>query len=159
LKQFGAQPFSAPDLCYAPLHTSQVRNTLSIEKMIKIISIIAVLICLNTISFANDLVINKNITYPFKASEERVKVIESEYKRITPGVSATEVIKLLGKPDETHPLFEPKIKNPNQIGFTHWYLIQRLKEVGSMNEKQEKLVRISYDLNWNVTAVDHWGFK
>lgn len=64
----------------------------------------------------------------------------------------------MGAPDETSPLYEPKTYKPKQIGHNHWYLIQRKAEKGSVVEKDEKLVRICYDLNWKVIHVDHWGF-
>jgi len=111
------------------------------------------------VSHANELIINQNIQYPYAASPARANKITSEYKKVMVGMDAKEVIGLLGQPDETHPLYEPKIYKPNQIGFTHWYLIQRMKENGSVNEKKEILVRVSYDLQWQVKALDHWGFN
>ena len=108
---------------------------------------------------AGDLIINKEIQYPYKATEARAETIKSRYKSITKGMPASKVIEILGEPDQTHTLYEPKIKTASQIGFTHWYLMQRLQKNGSADEKQEKLVRIAYDLNWKTIAIDHWGFE
>ena len=69
-----------------------------------------------------------------------------------------QVKRILGDPDEIRPLYELEIYKPKQIGYTHWYLIQRKIVKGSQNERDEKLVRVSYDLNWTVTHIDHWGF-
>lgn len=126
--------------------------------MFKALPFIILFIFLNAVSFANEFVINKIISYPYKASTDKANKIKTEYKKVSLGMSATEVVDMLGKPDETRPLFEPIINNGKQIGFTHWYLIQRLKKDGPVNEKQEKLVRISYNQNWTVIAIDHWGF-
>ena len=73
-------------------------------------------------------------------------------------MSPRQVQSLLGEPDEIRPLYEPKIWNAKQIGYTHWFLIQRRTDKGSEDAKDEKLVRISYDLNWKVLRIDHWGF-
>ena len=113
----------------------------------------------NTPLHADELIINKKNSYPYRAIENRANTIRSEHKRINLKMSASRVIEILGEPDETLPLFEPKLKNPKQIGFTYWYLIQRLQNNGSVNEKNEKVVRISFDLNWTVTALDHWVFE
>ena len=98
------------------------------------------------------------ITYPFHASGERSKQIIENYRTIEIGMSVDQVNTIIGPPDENLPLFEPKIFKPLQIGRTHWYLLQRLTETGSANDKAEKLVRISYDTNWKVIRVDHRGF-
>ena len=126
--------------------------------MIRLIFGIILLTLFSSFSYSSELVINKSINYPYRATTDRAETISSEYKKINIGMSAKETIEILGTPDLTKPLIEAKIKNANQIGFTHWYLIQRLQENGSVNEKQEKLVRVSYDLNWKVIAIDNWGF-
>lgn len=102
--------------------------------------------------------LNQKIRYPYIATETRIKRIKSEYLKIKKGMSAQKVIEIMGKPDETQPLFTPQKKRGKQIGFTCWYLIQRLKKNGSANERAEILVRVSYNKTWIVTAVDHWGF-
>jgi outer membrane protein assembly factor BamE (lipoprotein component of BamABCDE complex) len=101
---------------------------------------------------------NKTILYPYYASENRVEQIKNNYRKVKSGMTPEQVKSLLGEPDETHPLYEPKILNPKQIGNTHWFIIQRKTAKGSVKDKDEKLVRISYDLNWKVIGIDHWGF-
>jgi uncharacterized protein YuzE len=97
-----------------------------------------------------------DIVYPYYATAERAKTIESGYTKIKEGLSARAVVSIMGKPDEIHELNEPKIKNGKIIGFTYWYLIQRIKANSSQIEKNEKLVRVSFDLNGKVTGVDKW---
>ena len=69
-----------------------------------------------------------------------------------------EVKALLCEPDETTPIYEPKIWKPKQIGYKQWYIIQRKCDDCSEKEKDEKLVGVGYDLQWKVVIVDHWGF-
>jgi hypothetical protein len=106
----------------------------------KIIS--AILIC-GILSSLNAFSQNEGISYPYIASTERQKFITENYKKIKINQTEQEVKQILGTPDKVLPLYEPKIKNPKKIGFTFWYILQRLKENGSQNEKAEKLVRIS----------------
>ena len=103
-----------------------------------------------TKSFASE------IKYPYFATPERVESIEVGYKKIKIGMDINEVKVILGEPDEIKDLYEPKIKKAKKIGFTYWYLIQRIKSVGSQNERNEKLVRVSFDLNGEVIGVDRW---
>jgi hypothetical protein len=110
-------------------------------------------------TFAQSEVAEKLIkAYPYYASEQRTAQIKSSYKQIQKGMTTEQVKKLLGEPDEIRPAYEPEIWNPNQIGYTHWYLIQRKTDTGSQNDRDEKLVRIFYDFKWSVVKVDHWGF-
>ncbi|HUE73545.1 MAG TPA: hypothetical protein VMP01_21895 [Pirellulaceae bacterium] len=68
---------------------------------------------------------------------------------VKPGMTPMEVEQLVGKPDEVLPLYEPVIKNPKQIGTTHWYIIE-----GSADElSHSKAVRVSFDLEDRVTSV------
>lgn len=103
-------------------------------------------------------IVESRTTYPYFATDERVERIKNNYKNIKSGMTPEQVKARLGDPDETRPLYEPQIWNAKQIGYTHWFLIQRRTDKGSVNDKDEKLVRVSYDLNWKVTRVDHWGF-
>ena len=99
----------------------------------------------------------KHITqYPFVATQERHKAIIDNYQRITPGMTVAEVEAILGAPDEVRPLYEPKIETGKQIGHTFWYVLQRSKESGSVEEKGESVVRIAFQLDGTVTAVDRW---
>ena len=97
-------------------------------------------------------------SYPFNAPLERATQIRANYKRVAPGMSPGEVAVVLGEPDEIHSLYEPRLKkNGKVVGYTQWYIIRRLVASGSVNEKQESLVRVSFDLNDRVTRVDAWG--
>ncbi len=64
---------------------------------------------------------------------------------------------VLGEPDEIRTLHEPKVKNGKIVGYTHWYIIRRLVKNGSAAQKQESLVRVSFDLDDRVSKVDAWG--
>ena len=66
--------------------------------------------------------------------------------------------KKLPNPDEVKDLYEPKMYKPRIIGKTYWYIIQRTAGTGSLNERNEKLVRITFDLNGVVIKLDHWRF-
>ena len=94
--------------------------------------------------------------YPYHASPEREQAILEGSGKVKSGMSVEEVKKILGEPDEVRDLHEPNIKSGKTIGFTYWYLIQRPKEPGSQVEKNEKLVRISFDSNGKVSRVDKW---
>lgn len=99
------------------------------------------------------------LVYPYFAKETRETRIRSRFREISSGMSTEQVKMILGDPDQIKNLFEPKVKSPRRIGQTYWYLIQRLSDSGSVEEKDEKLVRVSFDLNGVVTGVDHWGFE
>lgn len=126
--------------------------------MIKNFISIIFLLYTSVFCYASELIINKNIKYPYIATPARAEKIKNEYKNIIVGMSAEQVLGVLNLPDRTHPLYEPKIYKPDQIGYTHWYLIQQMKEFGSVKEKKEILVRVSYNLNWIVIKLDDWGF-
>ena len=96
-------------------------------------------------------------SYPFIASPERVAIIRTGVTRITIGLPSSNVASVLGEPDEIRPLYEPKYKHPKIIGYTYWYIIQRLVKNGSTNQKQESLLRVSFNLNNKVTKIDSWG--
>ena len=109
-------------------------------------------------SFAQNVMESKHIKYPYYASKERTDQIKNNYKKVQKDMSPQQVKSLLGEPDETTLLYEPKIWNAKQTGYTRWFIIQRKCENGSVKEKDEKLVGVRYDLQWKVTDVDHWGF-
>lgn len=98
-------------------------------------------------------------TYPHIAGPERSAAIRAGYVRIKPGMSSAEVRGILGEPDEIRPLYAPMAKHPQAIGQTSWYVLQRLVEHGSQSERQESAVRVSFDLQGIVTAVDAWGLE
>jgi hypothetical protein len=102
----------------------------------------------------------KEITsYPFFANPERASTIQTAYVRVVTLMTPAEVKAILGEPDEIRPLYEPAIKNPKVIGHTYWYVIRRRARDGSANEKDESLVRVSFDLADRVSHIDHWGFS
>jgi hypothetical protein len=97
------------------------------------------------------------IKYPYYASPERKRNIVDGYQKIKTGIDANEVKRILGEPDEELDLYDPRnIKVGRKVGFTYWYLIQRVKDSGSQIEKDEKLVRVSFNLDGKVTHVDRW---
>ncbi len=98
-------------------------------------------------------------TYPHIAGPERSAAIRAGYVRIKPGMSSAEVRGILGEPDEIRPLYAPMAKHPQAIGQTNWYVLQRLVEHGSQSERQESAVRVSFDLQGVVTAVDALGLE
>lgn len=98
-------------------------------------------------------------TYPHIAGPERSAAIRAGYVRIKPGMSTAEVRGILGEPDEIRPLYAPMAKHPQAIGQTCWYVLRRLAEHGSQSERQESAVRVSFDLQGIVTAVDAWGIE
>ena len=102
--------------------------------------------------------IQPEMNYPYTASDERSELIRVQYMKIKIGDTEQMVVNLLTEPDEIFDLYEPKKHNPRVIGKTFWYIIQRMCKSCSANEKKEKLVRISFDLNGKVFEVTHWGF-
>lgn len=96
--------------------------------------------------------------YPFFASAERAAQIRQGYPGISAGMTPTQVANILGEPDEIRPLYEPKMKAPKLIGHTEWYVIRRLAASGSVDDKQEIQVRVSYGLDKRVSRISTWGF-
>ncbi|MFZ2266965.1 MAG: hypothetical protein WAV95_05235 [Azonexus sp.] len=96
-------------------------------------------------------------SYPLVAAPERAAKIRDGFLQVRAGMSPAEVMAILGEPDEIHPLYEPRVKSAEVIGCTHWYVIRRLAKHGSVDEKQESLVRVSYSLNDRVSKIDAWG--
>ena len=72
-------------------------------------------------------------------------------------MSLSQVSSILGAPDEIRPTYEPKIKTGKLIGYSHWYVIRRVVRNGSVNDKQEAVVRVLYGLDDRVVKVDAWG--
>jgi len=95
-------------------------------------------------------------SYPFVATPERAAAIRSAYRRVRGGMPPSEVIAILGEPDEIRPLLRG-IKAAKPIGFSYWYVLRRMRADGSQNEKNESLVRVLFDRDSGVTAVDAWG--
>ena len=125
-----------------------------VEMIKKIFLLSLTIVCFNFPSniICDDMKIYK---YPYHASKERIITIENGYEKIKIGMSEGEVVKLMGSPDETHQLFSNK-NSTNSIGYTHWYILQRIKEQGSALEKSEHLARITYNLDGQVVRKDKW---
>jgi hypothetical protein len=98
-------------------------------------------------------------TYPLVAARARAVEIVSGLPRVKVGMLLSEVRAILGEPDEVHNLYEPRIHSPKTIGCTRWYIVRRLVRSGSVNEKNEALVRVSFDSDGRVSHVDHWGIE
>lgn len=91
---------------------------------------------------------------PYYASESRRKEIIEGYGKIVMGMTPSQVESILGKPDDITPLYEPNIMKKKQIGTTYWYLIQQLKEHGSVLGIGRKGVGVRTDLKGKVTRID-----
>ena len=92
------------------------------------------------------------LSYPYIANDARANLIKTQYETIRLGDSELTVLDKLPNPDETRDLYEPKI-----TGKTYFYIIQRMVESGSVNEQNEKLVRVTFNLDGRVTRVHNWG--
>jgi hypothetical protein len=111
-----------------------------------------------SIIFISTSLVGAELNYPYIATEKRVELIKNQYTNIEIGNSIQEVLGILPVPDEVRDLYEPKKYKAKIIGSTYWYIMQRKAKLGSVNEKDEKLVRVSFDLNGEVTHIDKWGF-
>lgn len=98
-------------------------------------------------------------TYPHIAGPERSVAIRAGYAKIEPGMSSAVVRGILGEPDEIRLLYAPMAKKPDVIGQTYWYVLRRMAAHGSQSERQESVVRVSFDLEGIVTHVDAWGLE
>jgi hypothetical protein len=122
----------------------------------KVILVVVALATCGAVASQQDRFAEKQIaSYPFVASPERATTITSYYKMVTSGMTADEVA-VLGEPDEVRMLYAPKPKQGEQIGHTYWYVLRRAKKSGSVDDKDESLVRISFDIDGKVTHVDRW---
>lgn len=97
------------------------------------------------------------IAYPYEAPPERQKLIRTQWAAIQLGMSSKDVMAILENPDETTPLYEPKVKNPRRIGSTMWYIVSQQKEHGSQNEVQKVALAIRLDLKGNVSRVERFN--
>jgi hypothetical protein len=122
-----------------------------------LISISAILVCACATASSGSVPELIITTYPFVASPDRAALIRNRYKEVASGMSAAEVDAIFGKPDEIRSLYEPLVKNGKLIGHTRWYVIRRLVQYGSANQKQEALVRVGFGLNDRVSSINAWG--
>lgn len=99
------------------------------------------------------------MNYPYIASSDRATLIKNGYNKIKEGDTKSSVLNILNEPDEIHELYEPIKYKPNVIGITYWYIVQRITNSGSENDKNEILVRVTFGLNEKVTKIDRMGFN
>jgi hypothetical protein len=59
-------------------------------------------------SLAQNMMKNRQFSYPYFATSKRSDQIRKHYKKIQKGMTTQEIKSLLGEPDETHPLYEAK---------------------------------------------------
>lgn len=101
------------------------------------------------------------IQYPYKASQEKEKMILTNMKKLTKGMPFEEVTKILGQPDEKTYIYlsEEDIKSNKPVSYCCIYLIQRNNEKGSMLERNEKLLRIHFDNSNLIIRTEKVGIK
>lgn len=97
----------------------------------------------------------KKISYPFIANPQRKEEILSGEKKIRIEMTLYEVVKIMGEPDEINNVYVG-IKSYKEIGFSYVYLLQRKKENGSINEKDEKLIRLIFGNDKKLIRIDKW---
>ncbi len=103
---------------------------------------------------------NSQLTYPYVATSQREAQIRAGKARIKKGMPPDVVRGVLGEPDEVRDLFPKNIsKGAKPIGYTWWYLVQRKTDVGSVEDRDEKLLRVSFNLAHKVAKVDVWGLE
>jgi hypothetical protein len=98
----------------------------------------------------------KRIPLPYVASPERRSRILDHWREVMESMPEGQVVAILGEPDERLPLYEPIKKSPRQIGWTTWYILQRLSDVGSAANRGESCVRVTFDMACRVMKVEAW---
>ncbi len=88
----------------------------------------------------------KNIEYPYSASEKRKMLILNNMNKLKKGMAKVDVIKLMTQPDEANLTYKfKKAESDNVIGFSLAYILRRDTDSGSAIEKNEQLLRIHFD--------------
>lgn len=95
-----------------------------------------------------------HISYPYQASPARILDIQRGRSLIQVGSSREQVEERLGQPDETRPLFEPRMFRPERIGTTYWYFTSKTR---ADDLPTTTFIRITIDLNGSVVAIDTFG--
>ncbi|WP_188463992.1 hypothetical protein [Bizionia arctica] len=124
--------------------------------MIKQIIILIVLLQISTLSYGqkNNKIMKietielfqKNIKYPYKASEKRKMTILNNMNKLEKGMTMEQVIELMTLPDDVNLTYNfKKAKSDNVTGFSLVYILRRNIESGSVLEKNEKLLGIHFD--------------
>lgn len=91
--------------------------------------------------------------YPYRASDKRLAVIRKGSKEIVAGMDRNEVLTKLGEPDEVNDTFN-KDDLHKKVGFSFVYVEQRDRQEGSVKEKNEKLVRVHFNMTGKVIRID-----
>ncbi|MDW5290715.1 hypothetical protein [Formosa sp. PL04] len=124
--------------------------------MIKQIIILTVLLQIASLSYGqknneimkieNIELFQKDIKYPYQASEERKTTILNNMNTLEKGMTKGQVIELMTLPDDANLTYNfKKTKSDNVIGFSLAYILRKNIESGSVLEKNEKLLRIHFD--------------
>lgn len=102
-----------------------------------------------------------SIKYPYHANSEKEKSIIENAKKILNGMSSESVKNILGGPDETNQTYNTpeEMRSRSPSGFSYIYLIQRMKEFGTISERNEKLLRVYFDKDGRVSRTERIGFK
>ncbi len=109
-----------------------------------------------TLSIDNIELFQKNIEYPYKASEKRKVLILDNMNKLKKGMTKEEVINLMTQPDEVNLTYKfIKTKSNNVIGFSLVYILKRDMHLGSFLEKKEQLLRIHFDNSGKLT----WSYS
>lgn len=106
---------------------------------------------------SSSMIVKEIQSYPHIANAERLAKIKAGYAQIAVDMRLAYAVAILGGPDEVLPLYKPNISSKECIGYTHWYVARRRVKNGSQDEKGEAVLRISYDMQGRVIAVDRWG--
>lgn len=104
---------------------------------------------------------SSGMKYPYYATEQRKATIFAGIKRLVIGMPRAEVVKIMGEPDEitkTYQTLEAMQKGQSS-GYSYVYLIQRKQELGSIVERQEKLYKLSFNLNDILMRVESDGMQ
>jgi outer membrane protein assembly factor BamE (lipoprotein component of BamABCDE complex) len=101
------------------------------------------------------------IEYPYLASPEKVSRLKDGVSKIVKGMPAEKVKELLGEPDEINKSYGSlsSLNERKASGYSYVYLIKRQKPQGGMLERKEKLYRIYFDKDNNLTRIEKIGVK
>jgi hypothetical protein len=103
----------------------------------------------------------RGITCPYKASPERRNEIMSGFVKLVPGMPKAEAVKIMGEPDEVNKIYKSMsdMEKGYASGETYTYLLGRKRKLGFFIERQEKLVKLHFNLNGILTNIDKQGVR
>lgn len=87
---------------------------------------------------------SKIMKYPYVADAQKEERILSNCNSLKRGMTKYEVIQLLGQPDEIKNTYD-RFKLSEKIGESLVFVLRRDSLSGSLNEKNEKLIRLHFD--------------